>query len=151
MSRVAVCLALLPLVAFPRSHNLYYAIIPLFFLGFFYAVVDLVVSLMLSEVVEKRYSNTYGGVYALFSTAFGVGFVISPICGTAVAKYANFNWAAWGLAITIFATSFVLVFLRDVKGRGEEGASRDPIEETKLLLSGSGSNQSIRTFQHTTL
>ena len=134
---VAVCLALLPLVAFPRSHNLYYAIIPLFFLGFFYAIVDLVVSLMLSEIVEKRYSYTYGGVYALFSTAFGVGFVISPICGTAVAEYANFNWAAWGLAITIFATSFVLVFLRDVKGRGEEGASRDPIEETKLLLSGS--------------
>ena len=142
---VAVCLALLPLVGLAHSHNLYYSIIPLFFLGFFYAVVDLVVSLLVGEIVEKRYTYTYGGVYALVSTAFGVGFVISPICGLTVAKYVDFNWAAWGLAIFIFATSFVLVFLRNIKGRGEEeGASEaaavgDPTEKTKLL---SGSAES---------
>ncbi|XP_065835321.1 chromaffin granule amine transporter-like [Oscarella lobularis] len=141
---VAACLALLPLVAIPSSRNLFYAIIPLFFMGLCYGVVDLVVSLVLGVVVEKRYAYTsYGGVYALVSTSFTISFVVSPICGATVAKYVHFNWAAWGLAIFIFATSFFLVFLRDMKGGAEEGASSkaavEPTEKTKLL---SGSAES---------
>ena len=134
---VAACLALLPLVALPNSRNLYYAIIPLFFMGLCFALVDLVLSLVLGIVVEKRYAYTsYGGVYAIVSTVFAVSFVISPICGTTVAKYVNFNWAAWGLAIFIFSTSFVLVLLRGMKGGAEEGAEEaavEPTEKTKLL------------------
>eukprot|EP00118_Oscarella_pearsei_P010131 m.60923 g.60923 ORF g.60923 m.60923 type:complete len:69 (+) comp34954_c0_seq1:1171-1377(+) len=62
--------------------------------------------------------------------AMGVGFVISPICGSTVAKYVNFDWAAWGLAIYIFVSSFLLLFLREIKEQSEE---KDTTETTSLL------------------
>ncbi|XP_065838511.1 chromaffin granule amine transporter-like isoform X1 [Oscarella lobularis] len=105
MILIAVGMALLPLVALFHKYNLYISLVPLVFMGVGVGAVDAAMSPLLGMVADVRYTSVYGTVYSIVSTAFCVGFIISPIYGSAVARYVDFGWAAWSVAVATFVCS----------------------------------------------
>eukprot|EP00118_Oscarella_pearsei_P029051 m.3551 g.3551 ORF g.3551 m.3551 type:complete len:453 (+) comp9529_c0_seq1:73-1431(+) len=133
---MAAGLFTLPLTELPKSGNIYYAIGPLFCMGFGIGMTDSTINPMLASLVESRHTAVYGSVYALSDIAFHVGYVVGPLYSSAVGHYVSFKWDAWAVAILVVVTSPLVLFLRSPTAHGGEknGKGNESDDERTRLV-----------------
>eukprot|EP00118_Oscarella_pearsei_P020573 m.224035 g.224035 ORF g.224035 m.224035 type:complete len:296 (+) comp39988_c1_seq14:2632-3519(+) len=114
---IATGMALLPCAMYLSTHRLYFCLLPLLLMGVGMGIGDAVLVPLLGTIVDVRYTSVYGSIYAISTTAFCIGFAIGPIYAVSVAKYVSFRWATWSASVAVFAFSFLIIHLKNIKKR----------------------------------
>lgn len=68
----------------------------------------------LADIGDKRYQDSYGKIFAVSNTANGIGFILGPICGTALIAAVNFQWT-WTIIGILLITYAAILFLKQLQ------------------------------------